>query len=565
MSTDSKDSKATIYLDVDEEITSIISKLSSSPKKIVALVLPRRATVLQSIVNMKLLKRSADQAEKNIVLITSEAGLLPLAGAAGIYVAASLNVKPYLPPSPLDASAADPDIESASLEDPAIDPATPIGDLVGDDKAGETIQIDNSLPAAAGATAAGSAAAKAGGKKGKTGKKKLSVPNFSRFRKQLIIGAAALVLLIVALFWALAIAPRATITLKTESKEVASSIDFTADSAATALKLDEKIVPAEKKDLSKTDTEKVAATGQKDKGTKAGGTVSLKNCGNSTASIPAGTGVSSGSLTFITQQTVSLSDGNFDGDRNCKNSGDHTGSVNVVAQENGDKYNLAVTSYTVSGFSSVTAQGSAMTGGTSAIVKVVTAQDVEIAKQKIADKQKTARDELKSEVTKDDLVALTETFSPGTPVVNVTPAVDSEANEVTVTSVATYTMLGVKKDDLKKLIKAELKDDPEAKDQNVLSEGIDTASFTVGPKRTETTASITIKTTVTLGPELNQDEIKRELAGKKHGEAESLLSAREGVTEARVKTGPFWVNKVPGRATKVTIVIQQANGDAIKP
>jgi hypothetical protein len=76
--------KDVIYIDVDDEITGIIDKVRSSEKKIVALVLPKRASVLQSIVNMKLLKRAATESKKNLVLITAEAGLLPLAGNVGL-------------------------------------------------------------------------------------------------------------------------------------------------------------------------------------------------------------------------------------------------------------------------------------------------------------------------------------------------------------------------------------------------------------------------------------------------------------------------------------------------
>ena len=64
-------SKDTIYIDIDDEITSIIEKLQGSQEKIVALVLPKRATVMQSVVNMKLLKRTADESNKKLVLITS--------------------------------------------------------------------------------------------------------------------------------------------------------------------------------------------------------------------------------------------------------------------------------------------------------------------------------------------------------------------------------------------------------------------------------------------------------------------------------------------------------------
>src|SRR4051812_4475882 len=92
--------KDTIYIDIDDEITGIIDKLQGSDSKVVALVLPKRATVFQSIVNMKLLKRAADSGNKNLVLITSEAGLLPLAGAAGIHVAKTLTSKPEIPAAP---------------------------------------------------------------------------------------------------------------------------------------------------------------------------------------------------------------------------------------------------------------------------------------------------------------------------------------------------------------------------------------------------------------------------------------------------------------------------------
>src|SRR5438105_15331795 len=97
---DAKPAKDTVYVDVDDEITAIIDKVEAAKQKIVALVLPKRAATLQSIVNMRLLKRSADNAGKNVVLITSETALLPLAGAAGLHVAKNLQSKPEIPPSP---------------------------------------------------------------------------------------------------------------------------------------------------------------------------------------------------------------------------------------------------------------------------------------------------------------------------------------------------------------------------------------------------------------------------------------------------------------------------------
>src|SRR4051812_45143776 len=95
-----KPGKDTIYVDVDDDITTIIDKVEAAKAKIVALVLPKRAGAMQSVVNMRLLKRSAENAGKNVVLITGEASLLPLAGAAGLHVAKSLQSKPIVPPAP---------------------------------------------------------------------------------------------------------------------------------------------------------------------------------------------------------------------------------------------------------------------------------------------------------------------------------------------------------------------------------------------------------------------------------------------------------------------------------
>src|SRR5579864_876609 len=102
-----KPGKDTVYIDVDDEITAIIEKVESAKEKVVALVLPKRAAVLQSLVNMRLLKRSAEKAAKNVVLITGEDILLPLAGAVGLHVAKNLQSKPEIPSHPVRTVAKD--------------------------------------------------------------------------------------------------------------------------------------------------------------------------------------------------------------------------------------------------------------------------------------------------------------------------------------------------------------------------------------------------------------------------------------------------------------------------
>lgn len=548
--------KKTIYVDVDEEITSIIDKLRTAREQIVALVLPKRATMLQSIVNMKLLKRAADQEGKKAVLITSESSLMPLAGAAGLHVAHNLQSRPFLPPVPSASDQTNIVSAKTNAEDTSIDPQTPIGVAAGLDKE-ESVEIDNRPKEPAAVAAAAGSKAKAA-----KGKSKFKIPNFNKFRLKLIIGGALLLLLLVGLWWALAAAPKAKVTIKGDTNDIPLSVGFTADTDAENLDTEQGIMPARQLELKKTASEKAPATGQKDKGTKAGGVMTLKNCTDNKATIPAGTGVSSGSFTYITQSTVKLDDGEFTSGGQCKSSGDHVKTTNVIAQNNGEQYNAGPRSYTVAGFSGVSASGEAMTGGTSNIVKVISQGDIEAAQQKLAEQQAKGREELKNQLEDTDYWAIIETFAEIDPKLAPNPAVDAEANEVTVTLDVTYTMLGVRKDDLEKLVEHAAKQQVDTAKQSILSEGLDNAAFEVG-EVSEPTTRMTMKTTIVAGPEVDQKAIKSEIAGKKRGEAEQLLSTKTGYKEVRIDLSPFWVYSVPKKEAKINIVVEQNNGQEL--
>ncbi len=562
MTNQSGPAKKTVYVDVDEEITGIIDKVRNTKEELVALVLPKRATMLQSIVNMKLLKRAADQSDKKVVLITSESTLLSLAGAAGLHVAANMQSRPYLPAAPSAASAKPESgpIEVGGDEEP-IDPSTPIGSLIDPKQtATQPIEIDNRPKAAEGV-----AAAAVSGKVAKAAKKDKSkkIPNFNKFRTLLFAGGAALLLLIAFGYWALAVAPKATVTLRTESSETLADAQFIADTAADQVNLDKQILPAQKRELKKNEIEKAPATGETDAGTKATGQMTLRNCGDNAVTIPAGTGVSNGSLTFITQSAVQLDSTivKKNGVSQCQSD---EKTIPVAAQNNGDKYNLTARTYTVSGFAGVIAQGSQMAGGTSKITKVISAADVDAAKKKITDKQNAVVDEIKNGLKNEGYIGLVDTFSAGTPTFTAAPAVGAEGTEVTVSGEITYSMLGVKEDDLKKLVEDQAKDKVDTSKQAILNYGFGDATFEIGAKG-KTTTAVKLKTTLLAGPEINQADLKKELAGKKGGNVEALLKGRPGVTDATVKFSPFWVTKVPGNPSKVNFIIEQADGKQITP
>ncbi len=545
--------KDTIYIDIDEDITGIIENVIDSDKKIVALVLPKRASTLQSVVNMRLLKQKADDAKKKIVLITSETSLLPLAGLAGVHVAKTLQSKPVVPASP-EVSDGPITVDENDTDD--LDATKPIGVLAGlPDE--DTIELDNS-----------DSDVKSEAEKPKKADKKLKVPNFNSFRLRLFIGLGLLLLLIGGWFVAFKVLPTAEIVVKTDTSEVTSQLTVVARPGLDEANAEQSLIPAERKQVRVTDSESTPTTGEKDEGTPANGTVTLTNCRDSEGSvtIPAGTGISSGNLTFITQEAVTLPASIFGGgsSRPCLSS---SRDVDVAAQSAGEQFNLPPDrTFTVAGFSNVTGENEdAFSGGTSRVVKVVTAEDIETARNRALDRMREAvRTELAEEFQTDSLYALEEAITTeGEPAVTSSPNVDAEATEVTVNVTVTFVMVGFDEKDIEQLIEDDIRDQIDTSRQAITNYGLETADIRVLIQEPNGDVRFSVNTNVVAGPELDEDMIRQEVIGKKKGEAVSSLEGQPGVSEVTIEYSPFWVYSTPSNPNKIDVRIEQVdNGSA---
>lgn len=76
----------TLYIDIDEEITSIVEKLKKARTKEVVIVVPKRALLIQSIVNLRILKKEADDSGLQIMIVTQDKLGKILIEKAGILV-----------------------------------------------------------------------------------------------------------------------------------------------------------------------------------------------------------------------------------------------------------------------------------------------------------------------------------------------------------------------------------------------------------------------------------------------------------------------------------------------
>lgn len=547
--------KETIYIDAEDEITAIIDKVRAADGKIVALVLPKRSQALQSIVNLKLLKRTASEAKKNLVLITSDQNLMPIAGAVGMHVAKTPQSKPEIPAAPARAeeSKAVETIDTApgSNTESTPDLAAPIGVLAGD----ETIELDNDeLPDPKTDTAKS--------KSKKAFNKRLKVPNFNKFRLLLVGGIALVILLIVGGVFAFVVLPKAEITIRTDTTNVSTDLRLVARTDVTELDRENNVIPAVKKELKKTENTKAPATGQKNVGDKAKGTVEIYNCNkedklsDTVRTVPAGAILSSNGVNFVLGEDVEVEPSSFAGNNCLRNK--PSDDATVTAVNPGDQANLSARTYAVGGFPSMDAEGSAMSGGTSKIVQVVSQTDIDTAKQRLLEKLNAeAGDELKTLLQADGFLALEDSYGASEPAVATTPNLNDEAAEVTVSITITYTELGIKKDDLKTLVEESVKEQIDTSKQTIRDDGVDKATLRILEKTSADQVTVGVETISIAGPQLDAEGIRQEIAGKKKGATVTAIESRPGIQEVEVNYSPFWVHSTPKRIQRINISFDQ--------
>jgi len=78
--------KKVLFTEIDDEITGIYDKLKQYKMKNIYIVIPKRAILFQSIVNLRILRRKAEDLNKNVYIITNDQNGMHLAQRAGFTV-----------------------------------------------------------------------------------------------------------------------------------------------------------------------------------------------------------------------------------------------------------------------------------------------------------------------------------------------------------------------------------------------------------------------------------------------------------------------------------------------
>ncbi len=379
-----------IYLEVDEEITSVIDRLKKSKGKRLGIVVPRGAMVLQSVVNLKLIEREAEKAKKKVALITSDKVGRSLAMQVGVPVfddakqaeVAEPVARAERTPVGQDVIEIDMSDESGNLPE-----GVNVHYYNGEEEAKGVPKVMPKKPElkmekanfASHKVAAAAPVAKA------------SSDVIKKKRKIKIIAAVAAVLLAIIGFWILFLRAEVTVTVPADVYE--ATADVTVDSTLMSSDPAAGKIKGDLLETQKEFSKDISATGKKNTGDKAKGTLTFYNGTGVDKSLAAGTVVTSDDgKKFNLDSAITIPKATLDAGGNIVK-GKTNGAV--TAQSSGTDYNMSSsTSYTIASESALSAQGET-SGGTTKEVKVVSATDLEQAKdQLIAEAPKTMKAEL---------------------------------------------------------------------------------------------------------------------------------------------------------------------------
>jgi len=433
-----------LYLEADEEITSVVDKLKGLESKSIGLVVPKGSNIAQSLVSLKLLKKEAQKQEKKIAIVTSDEVGQKLASQLDLVVYSDVKSgKPISVPDSevpenetieIDASKEEVILEQEELPDEfkihryddeqlaQAQAASPEGQTSQEQPAMSEKNLENDAKSEAPAPQVikeihiektiereksepnedsgfvSHAVGTVEDVREKVDPHHLEAERPIRYeatpskskrptvKKLWIVYSLSFVAILIIALGALLGFEKMTVSATIAADKIEKEVDVKVEKDRQTVDPEAAIIGgtqvAKEASLSRT----FDSSGQKETGEKAKGNLTFKNESGVDETIDGGNSVTSISgigFTLDQKITVPKAQLNAAGDKVL---GQTTGAV--TAKESGSSSNLsASTNYIASGHSKIAVSG-ATTGGTTKIIKVVTKTDIENAKRSLQDQGK---------------------------------------------------------------------------------------------------------------------------------------------------------------------------------
>ncbi len=518
-----------VYLELEEEITSVIDKLRRVPQAEIFLVVPKKANLVQSIVNLKLLKKHAGMLGKEVTIVTADPVGLNLAQRAG------LAARPRV-----DAPTEGGDNEEIDLKSQKDKQALRV-------RSYREIQRPSAKKKSG--VELGQVAVRGEPKKTKT----VSLVSRRKIALTLIIVLIALLAGAAYVYFYLPTA-KLTLTLRTES--ITNDAKITVSTAVTSPDSSTNQIPGKKYETDMEDSLKAPATGEKDVGRKAQGTITLYNTYQTTPRtiVPSRFQTADGKV-FHSSEAVALP-GYTDTGGGNKTPG--TVTLSVEAEEAGEQYNIGPTTFTLPALDPNLKKeiygksSTAMVGGTSEMAKVVSEDDLKAAENTLIGRMKDKavaafHDADYTIVPAGSNVEILE-YEPK-------PAKDEKATEFSLKIKAKLTFIAFKSADLQTVATDDLKNVLPS-DKFVVGDETGDISYELSEDNIASGSMVIYyHENKRFTPLIAKDKIKVEVAGMTADEAKAKLGGQENVIGVAVDFWPFWVRRLPTDVNRITVDI----------
>jgi len=533
-----------IYIDADEEITSVISKIKKTKSSKVFIVIPKGSIILGSIVNLKMLKKHEKNFNKDIKIVTTDSMGRHLASQVGFEVVHSLDDKEI-----------DEHDDSFVKDGPKIDfiPNKKISDEKKNEQDDGPKIIFKEIKEEDTSKEISPKKDIAKSDEGKPVKEKKKI---SKTLKRVLIsfGFLSAVIGILALMFIL---PKATIYVSPRAEEIRENVSL----EALLDTKDNNSFSGSLVEATEESSKNFQATGKKNVGEKAKGVIIVYNEWDSTAQpLVSGTRfISSDGKLFKTTIAVNVPGTKVEQGQIVAG----TANVNVEADQPGDNYNIGSATFSIPGLPSNKQDKiygksiNSMSGGYIKEVKVVSSKDIEDAKNSLNEELASRLKENLKKQAKDTKI-LEAAFKDGNVEENFSAKEGQEAEEFSLKIKKGLWTVGFNEKKSEEMIAAKIKET--LSDDKELIEGkLENIEYKVIDETKEKGLSLSVSAVAFATKKLELSKAKYEIPGKTKEEAIEYFKQNKEIMDVKVDLWPFWVKKIPLNRSRIEIKVNVSN------
>jgi len=586
-----------IYLEPDSEITAVIDRIKKTDSSSVALVIPRGATLAQSIVNLKLLKKSAESIDKEITLVSNDRISRNLASQIGLTVFSKVaeaqradfgkkresvkasdskmgkddgfQVNNYYRDKEEEEKVeeeTDEEIEEETEEEDENEEEIENTDQDENEESEEIKPEEKVVKEKEKEEKKEEPRIKENMEKKKPPVEDLRKSKFKLSRKPILIIVSVCVALLLLVSFIFVPYSTVSIGLKTEDTETETSI--LADKSVEKNDLAKLTIPATLLDLEKESSKDFSSTGTKDLGEKATGTATFYNAYSSESqTIPAGTKVTSAdNKIFLTTAVIKLPGATL---TNCKlingalvcDTTPSTVDGQLTAQNNGSDYNIPASKFSITGYSSkIYAESkSAFTGGVTKTVKVVTESNLTDASVSLKDElSKSSKAELIEKAKTDKLIISEPDIKSEVISESTSKKVDEESDTFTYSVKMKFYVLGFLDENLKNISRDSVIEKIGSEKMLVNSDQSDISYKIIESNVDSGIIKITSLLKGKIGPKIDQNKVISEVKNKSVAGAKSKLLSDSNISEVKISVWPTFYKRLPLIKNRIKIKFEYA-------